>query len=376
MTSLPRESGVASSATQRRSWLLPVVAVSVAAFTVGLTLTVAGTTHGYDFRAYYAAAVRVLDGGSAYDQGFTLAGAGGLFFYPPTFVPLVLPLALMPVEAATWAWTAMMLVAFALAVVSMPVAWRTRWLVVLLAGLSWPFVHNIKLGQVGPLLLLLFALAWRWRDRPVLFGVLGALGACLKVQPVLLLVWAAIRRQWLAVVAAIVTFGILAAIALLVTGPGAWSDFASVVTRVSDPIATPQNATPGAVAWQLGAPRELALQLQLASTIAVGVLLVAATLWLPSDCSLMVAIVATQLVSPVLWDHYAIVLLLPTAWLIDRGRAWAALIPLATPIILVGLEPVVVYPLLFAITLVVVCVEGYRSRDHEIPMLAGEPAHA
>ena len=170
---------------------------------------------------------RVLDGGSAYDQGFTLAGAGGLFFYPPTFVPLVLPLALMPVEAATWAWTAMMLVAFALAVVSMPVAWRTRWLVVLLAGLSWPFVHNIKLGQVGPLLLLLFALAWRWRDRPVLFGVLSALGACLKVQPVLLLVWAAIRRQWPAVIAAIVTFGILAGIALLVTGPGAWSDFAS-----------------------------------------------------------------------------------------------------------------------------------------------------
>lgn len=367
---------MASAATQRGSWLLPVVALSVAAFTVGLTLAVAGTTHGYDFRAYYAAAARVLDGGSAYDQGFTLAGAGGLFFYPPTFVPFVLPLALMPVEAATWAWTVMMLVAFALAVVAMPVAWRTRWLVVLLAGLSWPFVHNIKLGQVGPLLLLLFALAWRWRDRPVLFGVLGALGACLKVQPILLLVWAAIRRQWLAVVAAIVTFGILAGIALLVTGPGAWSDFASVVTRVSDPIATPQNATPGAVAWQLGAPRELALQLQLASTIAVGVLLVAATLWLPGDCSLMVAIVATQLVSPVLWDHYAIVLLLPTAWLIDRGRTWAALIPLATPIVLVGLEPVVVYPLLFAITLVVVSIEGFRSRGHGLPMLAGEPAHA
>ena len=90
----------------------------------------------------------------------------------------------------------------------------------------------------------------------------------------------------------------------------------------------------------------------------------------------MVAIVATQLVSPVLWDHYAIVLLLPTAWLLDRGRSWAALIPLATPIVLVGLEPVVVYPLLFTITLLVVCLEGYRAKGQGVPTLASKPAHA
>ena len=242
MTSPHGESGVTSTASQRGLWILPVVAVSVASFSVALTLAVAGTTHGYDFRAYYAAAVRVLEGGSAYDQGFTLAGAGGLFFYPPTFVPLVLPLALMPVEAATWAWTAIMLVAFALAVASMPVAWRTRWLVVLLAGLSWPFVHNIKLGQVGPLLLLLFALAWRWRDRPVLFGVLSALGAGLKVQPVLLLVWAAIRRRWPAVIAAIVTLGILAGTTLVVTGPGSGRTLRR--SSPASPIPSPPRRTP------------------------------------------------------------------------------------------------------------------------------------
>ena len=44
----------------------------------------------------------------------------------------------------------------------------------------------------------------------------------------------------------------------------------------------------------------------------------------------MVAVVATQLVSPLLWDHYAVVLLLPTAWLLARGAWWALAIPLAT----------------------------------------------
>ena len=169
------------------------------------TLAVAGDTHGYDFHAYYDAAVRVLHGQSAYDQRYQLAGAGGLFYYPPTFVPLVLPFALLSVDVATWLWTGLLLVAFAIAVVAMPIAWRTRWWIVLLAALSWPFVYNIKLGQVGPLLLLLFALAWRWRDRPVAFGVAAGLGAAIKVQPGLLLVWALLRRRSDAVAAGAAT---------------------------------------------------------------------------------------------------------------------------------------------------------------------------
>ena len=44
-----------------------------------------------------------------------------------------------------------------------------RWTVLLLAGIDWPVVYAVKLGQVGPLLLLLvFALGWRWLDRPVI----------------------------------------------------------------------------------------------------------------------------------------------------------------------------------------------------------------
>ena len=45
-----------------------------------------------------------------------------------------------------------------------------KWWVVLLAGLSWPFLYAIKLGQVGPLLFLLLAVGWRWMDRGPVLG--------------------------------------------------------------------------------------------------------------------------------------------------------------------------------------------------------------
>ena len=338
------------------SGLLPVVAIVVFVAGVGSTLAVAGDTLGYDFRAYYAAAVRVLEGQNAYDPGFAVAGPFGLFFYPPTFIPLVLPFALLPEPIAVNVWIALMLGLSLLAGLAMPVSWRTRWWLLLLAGLSWPFVYNIKLGQVGPLLLLTFALAWRWLDRPWLFGVVAALGGAIKVQPGLLIVWAVFTRRWTAVAAGALTLLFLAAIALPFTGLVAWPDFMTIVTRVSDPIASPQNMTPGAVAWQLGAARDVASALQLVTVIAVLCAFVAAAFVLSAEGSFMVAVIATQLLSPILWDHYAIVLL-------ERGHRWAMVIPLATPILLVGLLPTVVYPLVFGCALVAVFVEAWRDRE-------------
>ena len=186
---------------------MPVIAIAVVALTVGATIAVAGDTFGYDFRAYHAAAVRVLEGQPLYDLDYDVAGPYGLFLYPPTFVPLILPFGLLATVPATWAWTVAMLMCFVGAVALMPVATRTRWVVVLLAGLSWPFVYNIKLGQVGPLLLLLFAIGWRGLDRALPVGIAGGAGAAIKLQPAIVLVWALLTRRW---TAAIVGAGVLA----------------------------------------------------------------------------------------------------------------------------------------------------------------------
>jgi alpha-1,2-mannosyltransferase len=340
--------------TEGAGWrLLPPLAIGLLVLLVAATIAVAGTTLGYDFLAYHAAAERVLSGQPAYDTSFQAAGGFGLFYYPPTFIPLVLPFGLLPATTAVAAWIGLLLVAFLVGVALLPVRTSVRWLVLLLAAQSWPFLYAIKLGQVGPLLFLLFAIGWRWLDtRPAVLGVSAGLGAAIKLQPGLILVWALLTRRWVAAAAGVGVLAVLAVAATLLSGFSAWTDFLLLVGRVSDPITTPNNVTPGAVAYGLGASRELASIVQYASMGLAVVAVVFAALRLASAPSYLVAVVASQLLSPILWDHYALLLMLPVAWMLERGRWWAIGIPIATSVVLVGVIPAWVYPLAFWASLV------------------------
>ena len=348
--------------TESAGWrIVPPLAIGLMVLLVGATIAVAGTTLGYDFLAYHAAAERVLSGQPAYDTSYQAAGGFGLFYYPPTFIPLVLPFGLLSATTAVAAWIGLLLVAFLVGVAILPVRTRVRWLVLLLAAQSWPFLYAIKLGQVGPLLFLLFAIGWRWLDtRPVVLGVSAGLGAAIKLQPGLILVWALLTRRWIAVVAGAAVLVILALLATVMSGFGAWSDFLLLVGRVSDPITTPHNVTPGAVAYGLGVSRDVAVIVQYASMGLAILAVVFAAFRLASVPSYLVAVVASQLLSPILWDHYALLLLLPVAWMLDRGRWWAIGVPLATSVVLVGVIPAWVYPLAFWACLVGVLVIGWN----------------
>jgi hypothetical protein len=320
---------------------------------VGAILASAGPTLGYDTKAYLEAARRLLEGKALYDTSFTEAGGSGLFYYPPPFTFLVLPFALLPAPLDVLGWTAAIVAAFLLGVAILPVRREVRWLVVLLAGLSWPLAYAIKLGQVGPVLFLCFAVGWRWLDRPGRLGAAMAIGTIVKLQPALLFAWALAtgRRRAFVLGLAIVALGSLAA--TLVAGVDAWREFIGLIRAVSAPITTPHNFTPGAVAYQLGLSEGAATVVQAVSTVAVLGVVAWTALRSAPDVSFLTAVTASQLVSPVLWDHYAMLLLLPTAWLLDRGRWWAAAIPLATSVLLIGLPPIV-YPIAFWAALVAV----------------------
>jgi hypothetical protein len=291
---------------------------------------------------------------------FQTAGPFGLFFYPPTFLPFILPFGLLSQTAAIWVWTVLLVAAFAVGVAILPVPRNVRWWIVLVAGLSWPFVYSIKLGQVGPILFLLFAIGWRWLDDPIRLGTSAALGTAVKLQPGLIFVWAILTRRWAAVAAGAVVLGSLAVVATIMGGVGVWSDFVTLVRQVSDPITTEHNFTPGAVAYQLGLPASAASLLQLGCTVLALAAVVIAARLATAEASYLVAVVVSQLISPILWDHYAMLLLLPVAFLCAAGRWWALLIPLATAVPLVGLTPAVVYPLSFALVLVALMWVGRR----------------
>ena len=77
--------------------------------------------------------------------------------------------------------------------------------------------------------------------------------------------------------------------------------------------------------------------------------------------SYLVAVIASQLVSPILWDHYAMLLLLPVAYLLSAGRWWAVAIPLVTAWPLVDITPPVAYLAAFWVTLGAVIATGWAK---------------
>ena len=221
-----------------------------------------------------------------------------------------------------------------------------RWWVVLLAGWSLPFVYGLKLGQVGPILFLAFAVGWRWRDDPVRLGVSSALGAAIKLQPGLILAWALLTRRFRAVVVGAVVLLGLTLIATVLAGLAAWPDFWQLLRTVSDPITTEHNFTPGRRRIPARrCPRGPPPSIQALSTLGVLVAFVAAIRFATDEASYLVAVVASQLVSPIVWDHYAMLLLLPVAYLLSRGHWWALAIPLVTAWPLAGITPSIAYPI-------------------------------
>ena len=342
---------------------LPIVAIVSFALGLAATLAVAGETLGFDFLAYHQAASRLLAGLPLYDMSYTQTGGFGLFYYPPTFAPILLPFGALSATTATWSWIAISIGAFLVGVVAMPVSRTIMWTTILLAGWSFPFVYAVKLGQVGPILFCLFALGWRWIDRQIPFGVVGALGAAIKLQPGLVLIWALLTLRIRAVIAGAVVLIALAVVTTVLAGPTAWTDFLSLIRAVSDPIRTPHNFTPGAIAFASGSSAEVAGLIQLLNTVGVIVLLLMSVRWATDEASYMIAVIASQLVSPIVWDHYAMLLLLPVAYLLASGRWWAVVIPLVTAWPLVGVTPPIAYPILFWVTLVATFLVGHAATD-------------
>ena len=89
---------------------------------------------------------------------------------------------------------------------------------------------------------------------------------------------------------------------------------------------------------------------------------ISAVRWCTDESSYLVAVIASQLVSPILWDHYAMLLLLPVAYLLAAGRWWALVIPLVSAWPLVGLTPAFVYPVAFWVTLLATLLVGRGAR--------------
>jgi hypothetical protein len=157
-----------------------------------------------DFIAYYTTGARILSGAPIYDFGDDPLLC---YKYSPLFAFFLAPFALLPLPAAQSCWFALnALLTFALLGLSYrtmarpdPRSDRAFWPLVAVFALSARYaLLNATSGQVVALLLVLAVagiLAFD-RGRPWLGGALLSLAVMIKIMPVLLLGWLALRRNW------------------------------------------------------------------------------------------------------------------------------------------------------------------------------------
>ena len=198
--------------------LIPFLALALFAVTTAAVLASAGSTLGYDAAAYLQAAERLRAGQPLYDPTVDVAVGFGVYLYPPPFALAVVPFTLLPAPLDLWAWLATMIGAFLLGTALLPVRPGVRWSIVLLAAVSFPFLYAVKLGQVGPLLYLAFAIGWRWIDRPAATGLAVAAGTLAKLQAALLFGWMIATRRWRAL-----ALGVGAIAVVVVTTTVSWA---------------------------------------------------------------------------------------------------------------------------------------------------------
>jgi alpha-1,2-mannosyltransferase len=245
------------------------------------------------------------------------------WFYPPTFLLIVLPFALVPYIWALAGWTVATLTAYLGVLRKIAPRKETVWLALAFPG-TW---INLINGQNGLLTAALFGGGLLYLEQqPVLAGVLFGL---LVIKPQLAItvpLVLVVSRRWRCLVAATVSSLVTVALSLLAFGPAIWRTFFNsiwiprriVLDRGEIHYYKQQSVFAVARLWGLSLPT--AYTIQAVATLSAVVVL----LWLWTDrCSYRLKaaalVVCALLATPYLFDYDLTLLGIGIAWLAIEG---------------------------------------------------------
>lgn len=237
------------------------------------------------------------------------------FVTPPAIGLAAVPLAHLPYPLAIGIWN---LVDLAALVAALWVLGIRDLRMYLLAVFSAPFVSSLTNGQIEGVFALLLAVAWRYRDaRPGPLSVGALIAAKLYAFP--LIIWLLATRR--------VRSAVLTGSSALLFLAASWAviDFHGLAQYPSllDAAAQAAQRDPGSqsvvtLALRLGASHSVATVVAVAFALMVTALIVVTARsrdqgWFDA------AVMAGLLASPILWNHYLVVLFVPLA--VSRPRA-------------------------------------------------------
>jgi hypothetical protein len=308
---------------------------------------------GFDFRAYYEAAQRLVATGTPYQPETLNApfrpGPAGLYLYTPMPALLVVPLTWLGPQAATMSWFLLRVGLLAATCGLMPVPRWVKLSIFAVAAISAEFLYDLNLGNVSLIVTFFAVVAWRWLDRP-LSGL--ALAASATVRPAMgaIWVWWLVRRKWRAAIATVAGLLAIVLVSLPFVGLGPWLQYAQVLRNVSDVLGVQRNLDFGSTALSLGVSPE-ASNLFLIGGYVVALGAIVFSLRRDREISYVVTLMATLLLTPLLWDHYLTSLIVPAALVAARGRRLGIVLPLLGWLPLVLLPVVVVVGMLLPFSL-------------------------
>lgn len=297
-------------AALRQTVTVLVLGLLPAALVVGIVGGAIGHQFAFDFHgSIWEAARDVVHGRNPYPPP-TLAGVapGDRFVYPPAVALAFIPLGVLPFPVAAALITAILLAAVAATLYVLEVRdWRCYGA----AYLSIPVLHDVRLGALTPLLALGIALVWRWRARQrAAIPIAAVIVAKLFLWP--LGVWLlATGRVRVALRSVLYVIGAcaLAWVAIGLAGLAAYPRLLQVLATSEQ--ARGYSPVSGLMALGLGSTGARVI------ATACGVVLLAACALVgrrgDDRRSLILALAAALVLSPIVWLHYFVLLLVPIA---------------------------------------------------------------
>jgi hypothetical protein len=272
--------------------------------------------------------------------------------WPPIAAAIAAPFTLLPSQTAgfVFALAGLGCIALALWVVGV-----RDWRVFGVAAL-WPqVVAEIRISHLTPLLCLLVALVWRYRDAPGRSGLSLGLAGAVKFFLWPLGVWLLATRRWTSVLVAAAAVAVSVALIVPFTSLGEYAERVLDVGRAFDQ----DGYSVFGLLTQLGAS-DLAAR---SATFAVGAIL----LWLTYvRRSFVLAIAAALVLSPIVWlDFYALAAIPLAIFRPTLSIVW--LLPLLTwglPSSGIATDPILgVLRVLVVFAIVVVVAERAEARS-------------
>jgi alpha-1,2-mannosyltransferase len=230
--------------------------------------------------------------------------------YPPIFFMLGLPLAALPYAIAQIVWDTLLVAAVGAALWLLDVRdWRCYGLTVL----SWPFAIGLLYGNVSLLLVLGFAVVWRWRDHLRVLALVVGLLVAVKLFPLPLIAWLVITRRIRAAASSTAVALALIFVPWAAIGFSGLARYRAVLDVHTRAWGAHSLSLYGAVI-AAGLPATLARAA--GPAVAMLCLLAAAARRNGPQGdrdSFTLAILACVAISPIVWQHYFLLLLVPIA---------------------------------------------------------------